>query len=77
MTWLTRLHITAPNYQAASGSLQCLSALHRLRDLKVVDMQPPGSRTGLATVPPLSYCTALTWLGNLYVPTEVHTRSVC
>jgi hypothetical protein len=78
MTWLTRLHISAPDYQAASGSLQCLSALRRLRDLKVVDTQPPGSsRTALATAPPLSYCTALTRLGNLHVPTEVHTESVC
>jgi hypothetical protein len=77
MTWLTRLHISVPDYQAASGSLQCLSALRRLRDLKVVDMQPPGSRIGLGTVLPLSYCTALTRRGNLYVPDEVHTRGVC
>jgi hypothetical protein len=77
MTWLTRLHISAPNYQAASGSLQCVNALRRLRDLKIVDMQPLGSITGLAIAPPLSYCTALTRLGDLHVPTEVHTRSVC
>ena len=78
MTWLTRLHISGLNFQAASGSLQCLSALHRLRDLKVVDMQPPGSsRTALATAPPLSYCTALTRLADLHVPTEVHTIIVC
>ena len=74
---MSRLHISAPNYQAASGSLQSLSALRRLRDLKVVDTQPPGSRTGLAAVPPLSCCTALTRLGNLHVPTEVPTKSVC
>jgi hypothetical protein len=77
MTWLTQLRISAPNDQAANGSLQYLSALHRLRDLEVVNMQPPSSMTGLATVPPLSHCTALTRLGDLYVPTEVHTKSVC
>jgi hypothetical protein len=77
MTWLTQLRISTHDYQTATGSLQCLSALRRLRDLKVVDMQHPGSRTatGLATVPPLSYCTALTRLGHICVSTEVHTRT--
>ena len=74
MTWLTRLRISARNFQVVSSSLQCLSGLRRLRDLEIVDMQPPGSRTGLATAPPLSYCTALTRLEILYLPTEVHTK---
>ena len=74
MTWLTQLRICTSNYPIASGSLQCLSALRRLRDLEIDDEDSPSSRTGLSTAPPLSYCTALTRLGNICVSTEVQAR---
>jgi hypothetical protein len=74
MTCLTQLCISSPDYQAASGSLQCLSALRQLRDLHVTVIGRQG-KSGLATVPPLSRCTALTRLRNLYVPTEVRTNN--
>ena len=74
MTWLTQLRISTSNYPIAYGSLQCLSALCRLHDLEIDDEDYPGSRTGLSTAPPLSYCTALTRLGRICVSTEVHTR---
>jgi hypothetical protein len=74
MTWLTQLRISTSNYPIASGSLQCLSALRRLHDLEIDDEDYPGSRTGLSTAPPLSYCTALTRLGCICVSTEVQAR---
>ena len=74
MTWLTQLRISTPNYPMASGSLQCLSALRRLRDLEIGDEDSPSSRAGLSIAPPLSYCTALTRLGNICVSTEVQAR---
>ena len=73
LTRLTKLRVDTTDYQTADGSLQGLSALHLLRDLEVAALQP-ATDTRLATVLLLSYCTALTRLGNLYVPTEVHTR---
>lgn len=73
LTRLTKLRVDTTDYQTANGSLQGLSALNLLRDLEVSALQP-ATDTRLATVLPLSYCTALTRLGNLYVPTEVRTR---
>ena len=72
LTRLTQLHIWTPDCQAAGGSLQCLSALHRLRDLDV-DVSASCSRAHPATVPQLSHCTALTRLRWMLVPGEVHT----
>ena len=72
-TRLTQLHIRFSDNQIASSSLQCLSALRRLRAL---DIDLPGRQDGAdwATAPPLSHCTALTRLRWVHVPTQVHTH---
>ena len=73
LTQLTKLHISSPDYQTASCSLQCLSALRRLQVLNV-DVDAPCSRARLATAPPLSHSTTLTKLRWQCVPTEVRIR---
>jgi hypothetical protein len=71
LTRLTQLRIDIFDFHMNSGSLQCLGALRRLRDLDI-GMLGRGSKTGLATAPRWTALTRLTWL---YVPTQVHTEN--
>ena len=71
LTRLTQLRMDIPYFPIASSSLQCLSALRRLRDLDI-GLLGRQYMTRLVTVPPLPHCTALTRLKWLDVPTQVH-----